>query len=89
MESSRTVCDLDDGLRTKIVSLALMRSELGLEHKDHWPWPLASHSPVISVLSVMSSYFISLQYRTEQTNFLDNFYDSITVRLIITTPKLR
>jgi len=41
---------------------------------------IPSLSTVISVLSVMSLYFISLCCRIEQTDFyLSNFYDSNTV----------
>jgi len=54
----RTVLDLEDGSRTE-------NHGLGIE--EVWPSPCChghctSHSPVISVVSVMSLYFISLQY---------------------------
>jgi len=37
----RGLSHLDDGLRTKVVALALAskRSGLGFDLNDHWPWP--------------------------------------------------
>jgi len=60
--------------RTKIVALDSKRSGLGLDLEDHCPrsWHLGlycNHLPVISVLSVMSLYFVSLYYGTEHTIF--------------------